>query len=89
MLLSGGMTVYVIGLDDRLVFDRRNRHRRLAGKDLGEQARVFGERCWTTTKARPVSIGSARSSSETASSPPAEAPIPTIAWFAPAGVSSD
>src|SRR5262245_15551981 len=37
-----------------------------------------GARCWTRTKAIPVSTGSARSICVKASSPPAEAPMPTI-----------
>src|SRR5262249_24662213 len=36
-------------------------------------------KCCTTTKAMPVSPGSASSSCETASRPPADAPIPTTA----------
>src|SRR5688572_3198383 len=37
-----------------------------------------GSRCCTSTKAHPLSRGMLRSSSVTASSPPAEAPIPTM-----------
>src|ERR1051326_3826936 len=38
----------------------------------------FGSRCWTSTKAIPVSVGRAFRSSVNASRPPAEAPTPTI-----------
>src|SRR5438045_1015067 len=36
-----------------------------------------GSRCWTTTNAMPVSRGSSRMSRDSASMPPAEAPMPT------------
>ena len=37
-----------------------------------------GDRCWTTTNTMPVQIGMLRNTKSNASSPPAEAPIPTI-----------
>src|ERR1019366_6724217 len=37
----------------------------------------LGSRCWTSTKARPVSTGMAETSSLNASRPPADAPMPT------------
>lgn len=36
-----------------------------------------GSRCWITTKANPLSEGMAVKSSFSASTPPAEAPMPT------------
>ena len=38
----------------------------------------LGERCWTITNAMPLPAGIASRSSVHASSPPADAPIPTI-----------
>src|SRR5664279_2896148 len=38
----------------------------------------FGSRCCTSTKASPVSSGSAPSNCVNASNPPADAPIPTM-----------
>src|SRR5258708_34046339 len=38
----------------------------------------FGSRCWIRTRAIPVAAGSFCSSLGNASSPPADAPIPTI-----------
>ena len=36
-----------------------------------------GERCWTTTNAIPVSAGTLSKKRSSASSPPADAPMPT------------
>src|SRR5688572_19270332 len=47
---------------------------RISARALGWE----GERCWTRTNPIPVSGGSAPSSSVKASSPPAEAPTPTM-----------
>ena len=37
-----------------------------------------GSRCWTMTKAKPLSDGTFRKNRSSAASPPAEAPIPTM-----------
>src|SRR6267378_5598942 len=47
---------------------------RISLKMLG----YFGSRCWTSTKAIAASTDRCASNSENASSPPAEAPMPTI-----------
>src|SRR2546427_6357939 len=47
---------------------------RISLKMLG----YFGSRCWTSTKAIAASPDRCASNSENASSPPAEAPMPTI-----------
>src|SRR6266446_343155 len=52
----------------RVVLDR------ISLKMLGD----FGSRCWTSTKAIVASSDRCASNSENASSPPAEAPMPTI-----------
>jgi hypothetical protein len=39
-----------------------------------------GDRCWMTTKAMPESTGMARKKRSSASSPPADAPMPTT-WL--------
>jgi hypothetical protein len=39
----------------------------------------LGSRCGTSTKPMPVSAGQARKKASKASSPPAEAPMPTMA----------
>ena len=45
-----------------------------------------GDRCWSTTKAMPLSGGTAAKNFSSGSSPPAEAPMPTTRNFE--GVSS-
>src|ERR1700719_698459 len=47
-----------------------------------------GSRCWTSTKAKPVSAGRLPSSSRNASSPPAEAPMPTTETRSPSPAGS-
>src|SRR2546428_4174673 len=59
----------------RVVLDR------ISLKMLGD----FGSRCWTSTKAIVASSDRCASNSENASSPPAEAPMPTIGKLSLAG----
>src|SRR5436309_11384031 len=78
MLVFGGMTYTWPGSTRtpcvtsttgmRVVLDR------ISLKMLG----YFGSRCWTSTKAIAASGDRCASNSENASSPPAEAPMPTI-----------
>src|SRR5207244_3427113 len=89
MLVFGGMTYtwpgsarvpcFTSTTGIRVVLDR------ISLRMLG----YFGSRCWTSTKAIAASSDRCASNSENASSPPAEAPMPTIGkvsldgWVAP------
>jgi hypothetical protein len=59
-------------------FGLNHRHRRHFADEIGEQALVIGERCWTSMKVMPL-IGrhNWRKNLE-GTQPPADAPMPTI-----------
>jgi hypothetical protein len=73
----GGNDVHVVGLDVRAVDRLADLHARRLRQRLAQEAGVPGSRCWISTNAIPVFTGMHCKSWVKASSPPAEAPMPT------------
>ena len=68
----------VVGLNMGAILDLKDLHGGGALEQFHHEPLWVGSRCWTTTKAKPLSAGTCRKNRSSASSPPAEAPIPTM-----------
>jgi hypothetical protein len=70
--------VDMIGLDRHAVLDLAHPHGGHALQQFRQHAFMQRVMCCTTTKAKPLSGGTLTRNSQIGSSPPAEAPMPTM-----------
>ena len=67
-----------VRLNRGAILDLDDLHAGGALEQFGHEPLCVGSRCWTMTNAMPLSAGTCRRNCSNASSPPAEAPMPTM-----------